>query len=226
MFFIYLLWSFHVFSSARALDPRSPPSSIFLLVLWRQKCQLQIKTENDLLSCGSIDSNSTFCKEGNTKCISSTLIKLPNPITPVCILWFSCTDYFLFSITNITINIKGCSCLSKPQASALHLQLSPLPVFVKPTDNNPSAILFLTDPVVCLHLLWQRFLQKALQFSESIKVRQDISPSEFEPVLQPVGQSYWTQIIPKRLLLLLKWFNKTKMINAWSFSVSGNSKWT
>lgn len=162
MFFIYLLWSLHVFSSARALDPRSPPSSIFLLVLWRQKCQLQIKTENDLLSCGSIDSNSTFCKEGNTKCISSTLTKLPNPITPVSILWFSCTDYFLFSIINITINIKGCSCLSKPQASALHLQLSPLPVLVKPTDNNPSAILFLTGPVVCLHLLWQRFLQKAL----------------------------------------------------------------
>lgn len=110
---------------------------------------------------------------------------------------FSCTDCFLFSIINININIKGCGCLSKPQTSALHLQLSPLPVLVKTTENNPSAILFLTDPVFCLHLLWQYFLQKASWLSEAIKVSQDMSLSEFESVLRPVGQSYRTQKIPK-----------------------------
>lgn len=84
----------------RGVCPRASSCSCF-----EGSVNLSEKSENNLFSRGSINSTSR-------KYISRTLTKPPHPSLPVSLLWFSCTGCFLFSIVNITISIKRCSCLT------------------------------------------------------------------------------------------------------------------
>ena len=149
-FSIDLLWNLHVFSSERTrqVHPRASSCSYFEGKLGNFSWKLK-------RTCGCLHINYYYILQRGKY--------YTNPITPESMGCFSCTHRFLFLIINITHNIKGCSWLSKPQTSASHIQLCPHPVWVKPADSNPSAIPFLTDPLVCLHLLWQRLLHCSFQ---------------------------------------------------------------